>query len=244
MITLEHIIIATCFCLIFGAISFKFRAVDLSGFVAGIFVGIPIIIFGGFRFFFILAFFFITASIATRFRYEEKSRRGVAEKNKGARSYINVLGNGIVASFFAFLYYVGPIYFNLDNNIFLLGFLGALATAAADTAGGELGRLSKYKPRLITNLKVVETGSDGGVTLLGELAELIIAFLIGISAYFAGLGDIRMVLITGIAGFIGANIDSIVGATLESWYDFFGNNHTNITATIAGGILGSVLHFF
>jgi len=244
MITLEYIIIATCFCLIFGAISFKFRAVDLSGFVAGIFVGIPIIIFGGFRFFFILAFFFITASIATRFRYEEKSRRGVAEKNKGARSYVNVLGNGIVASFFAFLYYVGPIYFNLDNNIFLLGFLGALATAAADTAGGELGRLSKNKPRLITNLKVVETGSDGGVTLLGELAELIIAFLIGISAYFAGLGDIRMVLITGIAGFIGANIDSIVGATLESWYDFFGNNHTNITATIAGGILGSVLHFF
>lgn len=244
MITLEYIIIATCFCLIFGAISFKFRAVDLSGFVAGIFVGIPIIIFGGFRFFFILAFFFITASIATRFRYEEKIRRGVAEKNKGARSYVNVLGNGIVASFFAFLYYVGPIYFNLDNNIFLLGFLGALATAAADTAGGELGRLSKYKPRLITNLKVVETGSDGGVTLLGELAELIIAFLIGIAAYFAGLGDIRMVLITGIAGFIGANIDSIVGATLESWYDFFGNNHTNITATIAGGILGSVLHFF
>jgi uncharacterized protein (TIGR00297 family) len=244
MITLEYMIYATCFCLIFGGLSFKFRAVDLSGFIAGVFVGIPIIIFGGFRFFFILAFFFITASIATKFKYEEKSRKGVAEKNKGARSYINVLGNGIVASFFAVLYYVGPIYLNLNSNIFLLGFLGALATAAADTAGGEIGRLSHYKPRLITNLKVVETGSDGGVTLLGELAELIVDFLIGMVAYLAGLGDARIILITGVAGFIGANIDSIVGATLETWCDFFGNNHTNITATIAGGILGSVLHFF
>ena len=97
---------------------------------------------------------------------------------------------------------------------------------------------------MITNLKVVETGSDGGITLLGELAELIVAFLIGVAAYLAGLGDVRMILITGIAGFVGSNIDSIVGATLETWYDFFGNNHTNITATIAGGILGSVLHFF
>ncbi|NYT03567.1 MAG: DUF92 domain-containing protein [Candidatus Methanofastidiosa archaeon] len=244
MITMDHIILATCFCIIFGGLSFKFRAVDFSGFIAGIFVGIPIIIFGGFRFFFILAFFFITASVATKFRYEEKSKKGVAEKNKGARSYINVLGNGIVASIFAILYYVAPVYLNLDGNIFLFGFLGALATAAADTAGGEIGRLSNYKPRLITNLKVVETGADGGITILGEFAELIIAFLIGIMAYLAGLGDIRIIFITGIAGFIGSNIDSIVGATLETWYDFFGNNHTNIMATIAGGILGSILHFF
>ncbi|MFA7691187.1 MAG: DUF92 domain-containing protein, partial [Methanofastidiosum sp.] len=100
------------------------------------------------------------------------------------------------------------------------------------------------KPRLITNLKVVETGSDGGVTLLGELAELIVAFLIGIAAYLVGLGDARIILITGVAGFVGANIDSIIGATLETWYEFFGNNHTNITATLAGGIIGSVLHFF
>lgn len=243
MITPEYILFATCFCLLFAGISLKFRAVDLSGFVAGIFVGIPIIVFGGFGFFFILAFFFITASIATKYRYEEKSRKGIAEKNSGARSYINVVGNGIVASIFAVLYYVSPIYLNLDANIFLLGFLGALATAAADTAGGEIGRLSRYKPRLITNLKVVETGSDGGVTLLGELAELIVAFLIGVVAYLAGLGDMRMILITGIAGFIGSNIDSIVGATLETWYDFFGNNHTNIMATIAGGILGALLHY-
>ena len=244
MIDLQYILIATCFCIIFGALSFKFKAVDLSGFVAGVFVGIPIIVFGGFRFFFILAFFFIIASITTKFKYSEKSRKGVAEKNKGTRSYINVLGNGIVASIFAVLYYVGPNYFNLDGNIFLFGFLGSLATAAADTAGGELGRLSHYKPRLITNLKVVDTGSDGGITLLGEFAELLVAFLIGILAYLTGLGGISIVFITGIAGFLGANIDSIVGATLETWYSFFGNNHTNITATIAGGILGSVLHFF
>ena len=76
MLTPEYIAYATCFCLIFAGLSFKFRAVDFSGFLAGIFVGIPIIIFGGFRFFFILAFFFITASIATVFRYDEKKLKG------------------------------------------------------------------------------------------------------------------------------------------------------------------------
>ena len=81
------------------------------------------------------------------------------------------------------------------------------------------------------------------MTLLGEFAELVIAFLIGIVAYLFGLGDIRIIFITGIAGFLGANIDSVVGATLETWYDSFGNNHTNIMATIAGGILGSILYY-
>jgi len=243
MLTSEHIIFATCLCLVFGGVSFRFKAVDFSGFLAGIFVGIPIIIFGGFEFFFILAFFFVTASLATKFRYEEKRRKGVAEKNKGARSYLNVLGNGIVSAIFAVLYYVGPTYFNLNSQIFLLGFLGSIATAAADTAGGEIGRLSTYKPRLITNFKVVETGSDGGVTILGEIAELFVAFIIGLAAYFAGLGDMSMVIITMIAGFIGSNIDSYVGATLETWYKSFGNNHTNITATVAGGVFGALLYF-
>ncbi|NMC58593.1 MAG: DUF92 domain-containing protein, partial [Candidatus Methanofastidiosa archaeon] len=159
MIASGYILIATCLCLIFGGVSFIFKAVDFSGFIAGILIGIPIIIFGGFEFFFILALFFVTASIATKYKYEEKRRKGVAEKNKGARSYLNVLGNGIVSAIFAVLYYVGPTYFSINGEIFLLGFLGSIATAAADTAGGELGRLSTYKPRLITNLKVVETGS-------------------------------------------------------------------------------------
>ncbi len=244
MLTPQYVFIATCFCLLFGGISFKIKAVDLSGFVAGVFIGIPIVVFGGFRFFFILIFFFVVATMATKYRYEEKCKKGIAEKNRGARSYVNVLGNGLIASFFAILYYVGPVYFNLDSEIFLLGFLGSLATATADTAGGEIGRLSNSKPRLITNLKVVETGSDGGVTLLGQIAELLVAFLIGFIAYAIGMGGAHIILITGIAGFLGANVDSIVGATLETWYDFFGNNHTNSIATVAGGVLGSLLFFF
>lgn len=243
MFTPQYVFIATCFCLLFGGISYKVKAVDFSGFVAGVFIGIPIIIFGGFRFFFILIFFFVIATMATKYKYKEKSKKGIAEKNKGARSYVNVLGNGLIASFFAILYYVGPVYLNLDSDIFLLGFLGSLATATADTAGGEIGRLSSSKPRLITNLKVVETGSDGGVTLLGQFAELLVAFLIGIIAYLMGMGDTNIVIIAGVAGFLGANIDSIVGATLETWYEFFGNNHTNIIATISGGIIGSMLFF-
>ena len=45
----------------------------------------------------------------------------------------------------------------------------------------------------------------------------------------------EMVVICTLAGFVGTNLDSLVGATLEN-QGFLGNAGTNLLATIGGGL--------
>jgi uncharacterized membrane protein len=52
-----------------------------------------------------------------------------------------------------------------------------------------------------------------------------------------------MMIICTIAGFVGTNIDSIVGALFEN-RGFFGNAGTNLLATIGGGVFAVVLYLF
>ena len=52
-----------------------------------------------------------------------------------------------------------------------------------------------------------------------------------------------MLVICTIAGFVGTNIDSVVGATLEN-RGFIGNAGTNLAATISGGIFAMALFLF
>jgi uncharacterized membrane protein len=50
-----------------------------------------------------------------------------------------------------------------------------------------------------------------------------------------------MVLVCTFAGFIGTNIDSRIGATLEN-RGYFGNAGTNLLATIGGGVCAVALY--
>ncbi len=52
-----------------------------------------------------------------------------------------------------------------------------------------------------------------------------------------------MVIICTLAGFVGTNIDSFVGATLEN-RGFLGNAGTNLLATIGGGVVAVALFLF
>jgi uncharacterized membrane protein len=49
-----------------------------------------------------------------------------------------------------------------------------------------------------------------------------------------------MLALCVIAGFVGTNIDSIVGATLEN-RGFLGNAGTNLLATIGGGLFAMAM---
>lgn len=52
-----------------------------------------------------------------------------------------------------------------------------------------------------------------------------------------------MMVICTLAGFVGTNIDSLVGATLEN-RGFLGNAGTNLLATIGGGVCAVVVFLF
>ncbi|MGI5938090.1 DUF92 domain-containing protein, partial [Methanoculleus thermophilus] len=115
-----------------------------------------------------------------------------------------------------------------------------VASAAADTAASEIGVTGKV-PYLITTLKPVPRGMNGGVTLRGEAAAVIASVLVAVVAWAMGVADPWMVVVTVAAGFIGTNVDSLVGATLEN-SGRIGNSGTNLVATFSGGVSGMLIY--
>jgi uncharacterized protein (TIGR00297 family) len=118
-------------------------------------------------------------------------------------------------------------------------FVGSVATAAADTMASEIG-VTGGEPYMITTFSRVPAGTNGGVTLLGDAVALAGAFIISVIAFLLGVIPLPLVVAGTIAGFIGTNLDSVVGAIIEN-RGVFGNAGTNLVATAGGGISGLLL---
>jgi len=119
-------------------------------------------------------------------------------------------------------------------------YVGCVATAAADTLASEIG-VTGGVPYLITTLKKVPIGTNGGVTLVGESVALLGGFVISLIALLLNVITPEMMVICTAAGFVGTNIDSLVGATLEN-RGFLGNAGTNLLATIGGGLFAMIAY--
>jgi uncharacterized protein (TIGR00297 family) len=91
--------------------------------------------------------------------------------------------------------------------------IGSLAAAAADTWATEIGQRWGGSPRLITSGRLVEVGESGGVTVLGTAA----AFLGALSVALAAARPHAVAAITS-SGFLGALVDSVLGATVQARY--------------------------
>lgn len=212
----------------FGYFSYRLRVADVSGLFSGALIGVILIVFADVRWFLIMLTFFIIGAAATRYRYDYKASIGVAESHGGVRGYFNVFANGLVGTAASILYGV------TGDPAFIALFLGSVASAASDTVASEIG-MTGGRPYLITTFRPVPRGTNGGVTIRGEVAAIAAAIAVAAAAYGMGVADPWMVAVTILAGFIGTNIDSLVGATLEN-RGVFGNSGTNLAATFFGGV--------
>jgi uncharacterized protein (TIGR00297 family) len=93
---------------------------------------------------------------------------------------------------------------------------------------------------MITTFNKVPVGTNGGVTLTGELVALGGGFFVCVVALLLNVITPWMLVLCTIAGFVGTNIDSLVGATLEN-RGFLGNAGTNLIATISGGVFAMAM---
>ncbi|MFX1512251.1 MAG: DUF92 domain-containing protein [Promethearchaeota archaeon] len=177
----------------------------------------------------VLLTFFVSASILTKVKSQQKSIVQEKFAKGGERDAGQVLANGLTGFFFLVLYFIEQDFDIIpvpEQNIWILGFMVAIATVNADTWATEIGLLTDKEPRWILNLsKKVARGTSGGVTLQGTTASLVGASLVAI-IYFILVGlansiSIELVLGTlgiAICGFLGSLIDSFEGASIQGFY--------------------------
>jgi uncharacterized protein (TIGR00297 family) len=245
-----EIIIAATFPLIIGMASYKLAAADLSGALAGVASGLLMILFGGMGWFALLLVFFFLGTIFTKYKYAYKRDIGASQSNEGSRGYRNVFGNCLIPLILVVAYGAAgdisvPYLGNVDKAIFIVGYLGAMATATADTLASEIGSTYKGQPRMITTLKKAKAGTDGAVSVLGEAAAFTGAAAVGLVAIPLGVvgpGVWASFILAVLGGFLGTNIDSILGATLQQ-RKWLTNEGVNFFATLAGGAIPMVLYY-
>jgi len=199
----------------FGVLAYVLDVATVSGMVTGVLAGLVIIVLGGFGWFALLIAFFGIGGLSSRFGYERKLERGVAEDNDGARGSANVLANAAVALAAVVGFAASPL-FPVENTVFVFVFAGSLAAAMADTLSSEVGGVFD-SPRLITTLEPVPPGTDGGVTWQGVLAgvagSVLVAGLAGLALPVSLIG----VVVIATTGVIGTVVDSLLGALVENY---------------------------
>ena len=201
---------------IIAYLAYRVRSLDCSGAFAALIVGTVIFGLGGLSWAILLLTFFITSSGLSRAFKNRKKEANEKYAKGGRRDAGQVFGNGGIATLFAALHFFFP-----EAAWPWLGFAASLAAVNADTWATELGVLNPTAPRLITDLrKVVEKGTSGGVSLVGTLASLAGAGVIGLlAAILAPTGiDWGIFLWVTVAGLLGALFDSLLGATVQAIY--------------------------
>lgn len=204
-----------------AAVAYRAHALSASGAVAASITGGLIFGLGGLSWAALLLVFFISSSGLSKAFADRKV--GVYEKfsKGGRRDWGQVLANGGLGTLLAIIQAFLP-----SQDWPWLTFAGAMAAVNADTWATELGVLSRRLPRRITTGEVVPRGTSGGISMLGTLAALGGAVLIGGTAalfhapLFFPSGN-RLVFLFGIislAGLVGSLFDSLLGATLQVIY--------------------------
>jgi len=229
-----RLLLTLLFMIFLGYVLGRVKLADVSGVLSGILMGLLIVSFTDFRWFVLILSFFVIGGVFTKYKYDYKRAIGIAQEGGGARGYRNVFGNGLVAL-------VCAIAFGITGNALLVtAYIGAVATATGDTLASEIGQTYRKLPRLITDLRLVPHGTDGGITTLGEYSAVAGAGAIAIIAILLGVGAFNMMVPAILGGFFGANVDSVLGAVLERRH-YLTNSSVNLLATVAGAVAAVVI---
>jgi uncharacterized protein (TIGR00297 family) len=223
-----------------AGLTFAIRMVSFSGFAVGFLIGTTIYTFGGYQLFLILFTFFFLGSVATKFGYARKKAIGVAQEKGGARGWKNAVANCSVAAFLAILSMLSPLPYAL---IFVAGFFGAFATAAADTVSSEIGQVLGKHPILITTLKPVPVGTEGAISLEGTFAGIIASMIVCAVGVAVAYIPVWIAVVCVIAAFVGTTVESYLGATLEQM-KIVDNEIINFMNTVVGAAVAMLLARF
>jgi uncharacterized protein (TIGR00297 family) len=214
-----------------------FLTLDVVGVLAALALGLLILFFGGaegLNFLLVLFLFLVVSAIVTRFK---KGRKVAMKTYEKARGWKNVLANGAVPVIIAFFYFLNVRYLWIPELAIIVAYVASVAAITADKFSSEIGILDGNVVMLLT-LKRIRPGISGGVSLLGVVAGLFGAFIIGLSLF--SFQDFLLFLgVVALAGIAGDLVDSMLGYFEEK---DIGNKYTsNLACGIVGGLLALIL---
>lgn len=206
--------------------------VDLSGVLHGTLLGGLIWLCLGGPGFLVLLSFFILGSGATRLGRRVKESEGTAQEKGGRRGAAHAWANTGAPAIFAVLAFAAA----QGSDLFRLAFVAALATAAADTLGSEIGQAFGRRTFLITSFRPVPRGTDGAVSLEGTVAGIAGSLVVGLLGWGVGLIGPAGVGIVVLAAFVGTTLESYVGAA-STRLRLVNNEAQNFLNTLVGGLV-------
>lgn len=206
----RRIVLAVGINLLFALLALALKVVSGAGGLAGFLVGVAVYLGYGYKSFLILLAFVVLGSSATRLGYARKAQRGIAERRGGARGWREALANGLAGAFFSIL-----VITTHCEAAFLVALVASFAEAAGDTVSSEIGQWLSHRAYLITTLRPVPAGENGGITMVGTGAGLAASAAVALLGYGLGLCALSGAAIALGAAVAGNVLDSLLGATVE-----------------------------
>jgi uncharacterized protein (TIGR00297 family) len=216
MIDWTRLVLSLLLALVVGGLGYWRGSLTRDGWMAATIVGTATAGLGGWEWGILVIVFFVTSSMLSRLGRRRKAQFVTDQWEKtDRRDWGQVAANGGLVSVLGLAYAVWP------HPSLWYAAIGVLATVNGDTWATEVGVLSRAQPRLITSGKTVPTGTSGGITVLGSVAAMLGALLIGVSAavldrVFRGEVSSVPVIAALLGGVCGVATDSVLGATVQA----------------------------
>ena len=192
----------------------------------------------GWRGYVVVMFYFLVGSAVTKIGMAQKEAEGIAEKRSGQRGPENVWGSAAVGTICA----LGTLFSGEWIKSFLiLGYVASFCTKLSDTTASEVGKAYGKRTYLITTLKPVPRGTEGAVSLEGTSAGFLASVIMAFLAWGIGMINLWGILWCAIAAFVATTIESLIGATIQSKWEWLTNEMVNGINTAIGAVAAIVL---
>lgn len=194
------------------------QAVTAAGGVTGFVLGAGIFAGGGLWLWSLLMIFFGSGSLVSRVGSRSKRPLQRLHQKGSRRDPLQVLANGGVGLLAAVGYGIS------GNPALAMTCAASFAVSSADTWAGEIGVLNPSPPRSIVTGRPLVPGASGGVTLLGMAAAAVgaaliaVVFAVGWAVRYGRHSTVALTVVVTAAGFGGALLDSLLGATVQAHY--------------------------
>ncbi len=210
--SIDYIVASTVILVSLFIGALEFHIFDFKGTVAALIVGIIIVVLGSLYWLILMLIFAVTAQLATKYRIKEKTRQKLQEGKNGERHASNVIYAALIGIFIAAINAT-----KIGGFPYFLIFAVSFASVNADTFASEIGVFDK-NVYMITNLKKITPGVNGGVSILGEAMALLGALIIAISYIILDFHSFKLIplIVITLLGFLGCQVDSVLGSLFEN----------------------------